>query len=307
MTALNAKTFNAALLNTDSSQITNTIMKTNLIPNRLKWIILGWCLTGATSYIVAQSSYTITTTIADAMLSSNSPTLNFGAAGTLAIAPASASKGAFDSVLMFNTASAVSQFDTTYGAGNWMITGLTLSLAGNYGTNGAKPSSSILNTVSGGNFSIDWIANNSWVEGTGGGNGAANGAVSFNSIPSLLGAGHDSLGTYTYTPPGNNIFAGYSLSLDAGLVSGAAAGGAVSLFFYAADNQVSYLFNSREYTASPNSPQLTLTVAPTPEPTAVSLLALSLGGCLFWRQRTRRTCVIRRHLSSPPPPRSFTA
>ena len=69
---------------------------------------------------------------------------------------------------------------------------------------------------------------------------------SFNSIPSLLSAGYDSLGTYTYTPPGNNVYANYSLSLDANLVSDAAAGGAVSLYFYAADNQVSYLFNSRE-------------------------------------------------------------
>ncbi|MGB8369129.1 MAG: PEP-CTERM sorting domain-containing protein [Limisphaerales bacterium] len=234
----------------------------------------------------ADTSFTINTTTADAFLSGASPTLNFGSAGTLAIAPASSAKGEFDSVIMFNTASAVSQFNTTYGAGNWTITGLTLSLASNFGTQGAQPNNAIFNTINAGSFGIDWLANDSWVEGTGGGNGAANGAVSFNSIPSLLSPGYDSLGTYTYTPPGNNVYANYSLSLDANLVSDAAAGGAVSLYFYAADNQVSYLFNSREFAS--NHPELTVTAAPVPEPNAAALLAASLGGFLFSRRQKRK-------------------
>ena len=125
----------------------------------------------------ADTSFTINTTTADAFLSGASPTLNFGGAGTLAIAPASSAKGEFDSVIMFNTASAVSQFNTTYGAGNWTITGLTFSLASNFGTQGAQPNNAIFNTINAGSFGIDWLANDSWVEGTGGGNGAANGAV----------------------------------------------------------------------------------------------------------------------------------
>ena len=230
--------------------------------------------------------YTITTTSADAFLSAANPALNFGGAGTLAIAPASSAKGEFDSVIMFNTAGAVSQFNTTYGTGNWTITGFTLSLASNFGTQGVTPNNNLLNTVSGGSFGIDWLANDSWVEGAGGGNGAANGAVSFNSISSLLTPGYDSLGTYAYTPPGNNIYANYSLTLDAGFVSDAAAGGAVSLYFYAADNQVSYLFNSKEFTS--NHSELTITAAPVPEPAAVTLLAASLGGFLFSRRQRRK-------------------
>jgi len=234
----------------------------------------------------ADTSFTINTTTADAFLSGASPTLNFGSAGTLAIAPASSAKGEFDSVIIFNTASAVSQFNTTYGAGNWTITGLTLSLASNFGTQGAQPNNAIFNTINAGSFGIDWLANDSWVEGTGGGNGAANGAVSFNSISSLLSPGYDSLGTYTYTPPGNNVYANYSLSLDANLVSDAAAGGAVSLYFYAADNQVSYLFNSREFAS--NHPELTVTAAPVPEPATAALLVASLGGFLFSRRQGRK-------------------
>jgi fermentation-respiration switch protein FrsA (DUF1100 family) len=234
----------------------------------------------------ASTSFTINNTTADAFLSGASPTFNFGSAGTLAIAPATSAKGEFDSVVMFNTASAVSQFNTTYGAGNWQITGFTLQLASNFGTQGAQPNNNIFNTINAGRFGVDWLVNDSWVEGTGGGNGAADGAVSFNSISSLLSPGFDSLGTYNYTPPGNNVYANYSLSLDANLVSDATAGGVVSLYFYAADSQVSYLFNSREFAS--NHPQLTVTAAPVPEPTTVALLAASLGGFLFSRKQKRK-------------------
>jgi hypothetical protein len=228
-------------------------------------------------------SYTINNSTADAFLSGAYPTLNFGAAGTLAVAPASSAKGEFDSVVMFNTANAINQFNTTYGAGNWAISGVTLSLASNFGTQGTQPSSSIFNTINAGKFGIDWLVNDSWVEGTGGGMGAANGAVSFNSISSLLAPGYDPLGTYTYTPPGNNVYENYSLGLDAGLVSDVAAGGAVSLYFFAADNQVSYLFNSKEFAS--NHPELTLTAVAVPEPATVTLWAAVLGGLFDLTQR----------------------
>jgi hypothetical protein len=247
-------------------------------------------LIAATGIVFAQpfnnqaASYTLTNTVADAFLSGANPTLNFGGTGTLAVAPASSPKGEFDSVIMFNTAGAAGQFNSTYGAGNWVITGFTLSLASSFGTNGAIPNNGLLNTVKGGNFGVDWLAYDSWVEGNGGGNGAANGAVSFNSVSTLFSAGSDSLGTFTYIPPGNNIYASYSLPLDANLVSDAAAGGAVSLYFYAADNQIGYLFNSKEFAS--NHSKLTITVATVPEPTAVAILAVSLGGLIFLRNRS---------------------
>jgi hypothetical protein len=238
-------------------------------------------------FIDRAAIYTLTNTTADAFLSGANPTLNFGGAGTLAIAPASSPKGEFDSVIMFNTAAAVSQFNTTYGAGNWAITGFTLSMASVFGTNSAIPNNGLLNTVKGGNFGVDWLAYDSWVEGNGNGNGAANGAVSFNSISTLFSAGSDSLGTFSYTPPGNNVYASYSLPLDANLVSDAAAGGAVSLYFYAADNQISYLFNSKEFAS--NHPELSITVVPVPEPRAIALLAVFFGGLLFLRSQRKAT------------------
>jgi hypothetical protein len=239
-------------------------------------------------------TYVITNTTADAFLASGSAgnpaganltANNYGGAGALAIAPASSTKGEFDSVIMFNTASAVSQFNTTYGAGNWTITGLMLSLASNTGTSGAVPGNTIFNTVNGGNFGIDWLSYDAWVEGTGTPSAPSATGVNFNSISTLL-AGSDSLGTFTYTPPGNNVYANYSLSLDAGLVSDAAASGNVSLYFFAADNQVSCLFNSRTFASG--RPELSLTATPAPEPATMSLLAVSLGSVLWLRGRTIR-------------------
>jgi hypothetical protein len=230
------------------------------------------------------ASYTINDSSADAFLSAASPTLNFGGAGTLAIAPASAAKGAFDSVVMFNTSAAYNQFNSTYGAGGWVVTGITLSLASNFGTSGAIPNSSLLNTVAGGSFGIDWLSDDTWTEGGGGGNGAVNSGVTYNSISTLL-AGSDSLGNFTYTPPGNNTYASYALPLDANLVSDATAGSALSLYFYAADNQVSYLFNSKEY--STNHPELTITAVAVPEPAGFNALSSILAGLLVLCRRPK--------------------
>jgi hypothetical protein len=261
-------------------------MKQYLTPYR---ILPGLSLLCAASTLMAQNTYTINNSTADAFLSSASPTLNYGAAGTLAIAPASSAKGEFDSVLMFNTASAVSQFNTTYGAGNWTITSLMLSLSSNYGIQGEQPGNALFNTINAGSFGIDWLANNTWTEGAGSGTGTQgypnNSAVTFDSISLLQSSGYDSLGTYAYTPPGNNnnVYLNYSLSLDPNLVANAAAGGNVSLYFYAADNQVSDLFNSRSY--STGHPELTFTVTEAPEPTTAALVTASLGGFLLLRRR----------------------
>jgi hypothetical protein len=244
----------------------------------------------------ADTSFTINNTVADAFLASGSPnnpvgtnlsSLNFGGAGTLAIAPASSAKGEFDSVIQFNSTAAVAQFNSTYGAGNWRITGLQLALASNFATQGQQPNNNIFNTINAGSFGITWISDNNWVEGSGSGMGEpgypGNSEVSFNSIPTLLSGTTDSLGTYGYVPPGNSSYLTYNLPLNADLVTDAAAGGPVSLYFYAADNQVGYLFNSRSFAS--NHPEFTLIATATPEPCTFSLLGLSLGGFLAARWR----------------------
>jgi hypothetical protein len=248
---------------------------------------------------MAATSYTITAPTADAFLATGSPSnpvganltsLNFGGAGTLAVAPASSTKGEFDSILKFNVAGAVSQFNAAYGAGNWSLTGVTLTLGSNFGDQGEQPNNGIFNTINAGSFGIDWLGNDSWVEGTGGGNGTPgypdNSMVSYNSISTLFSGGSASLGTYTYTPPGDNIAVNYTLPLNASLLADLAGGGDVSLYFFAADDQVGYLFNSRSYAS--NRPQLTLVAAPIPEPGVLSLGGLALGAVFLGRRRQIR-------------------
>lgn len=247
-------------------------------------LILGCALVAGPLAGSADTTFTVDNTAADSFLSGAAPTLNFGGAGTLAISPASAPNGAFNSILKFNLAGATSLFDSTYGAGHWQITGLTLRLASNFGTQGTVPSNGTLNPVNGGDFAITWLAGDDWVEGNGGGSGTANGAVSFSSLPSLFAAESDSLGTFTYTPPGKNIYASYTLPLNAGLVNDAASGGDVSLYFSAADDQVGYLFNSRSFASA--NPQFVVSVVP--EPGALGLAGLALGGLLATRRWRRR-------------------
>src|SRR5579863_7931826 len=96
----------------------------------------------------ADTSYTIPITSADAFLANgttgNLANKNFGAAGTLAIAPSASSVGEIDSVIQFNVSAAVNQFNTTYGAGAWQIMGLTLQLASNFGSQGDTPPNHLL-------------------------------------------------------------------------------------------------------------------------------------------------------------------
>ena len=237
----------------------------------------------------AQSSFTINTTIADAFLAAGSPAnpvganltgLNFGGTGTLAIAPPSSTKGEFDSVIQFSSTAAVAQFNSTYGPGNWEITGLTLMLASSFPTQGQQPNNKLFNTINAGNFNITLLSDNSWVEGGGGGTGTAgypaNSAVSFNSIPTLLSGTTDALGTFTYTPPGtgNTGYLDYTLPLNADLLTDATGGADISLYFSAsAGSQVSYLFNSKEFGSNP--PELTLDVTATPEPGTLFAHALA--------------------------------
>lgn len=217
----------------------------------------------------AQITYTGITT-ADAFLPTGSPNnpigtdltgLNLGGAGTLAVAPTTSSNGEVQSVIRFDLSSAVTLFDSTYGTNNWIITGISLKLTSNYGTAGVQPNNPIFDPITGGKFVIEWLSNNDWTEGTGTPNLPTTDGVSYDSLPELLSGPHEILCTNTYTPPGNNVPVTYDLPLAANLVANASNGGNVSFLFYAADDQIYYLFNSHSYGRG-NEPLILVTAMP---------------------------------------------
>lgn len=253
----------------------------------------------------AESVFTVNTATKDAFLANgstgnpvcntNCANLNFGGAGTLAIAPASSAKGQFDSVVQWNTAGAASQFDTAFGAGNWHITNVSLNLASNFGDQGEQPNNGIFNTINTGQFNVQWISNDSWIEGTSGGMGSAPGnppSVTFgNKATTLLTGTSANLGTFTYTPPGDNVYRSYSLALDPNLLSDITGGDLASLYFTAADDQVGFLFNARSFAG--NSPQFIITadVAPVPVPAAVWLFGSGMAALAGFARRNRNPIV----------------
>ena len=210
------------------------------------------------------------TTSQDAFLATGSPdnpagtdltNLNYGAAGALAVSPANADKGQFQSILMFNFAGAVSLFDSAYGTNGWTVTGLALQLTSNYGTEGTQPNNKIFNVINTGNFAIEWLSDNDWVEGTGTPAQSTMDGVTFGSLPGLLSEPCEILCTNTYTPPGDNVPVTYTLPLNTNLVSEIVDGTNATLLLFAADNQIGYLFNSHEYGRG-NQPMIYVTAGP---------------------------------------------
>jgi hypothetical protein len=187
--------------------------------------------------------------------------LNFGAAGTLAIAPACSAKGEFQSVIKFDLAAGVALFNATYGSNNWSVTGISLELTSNYGVAGVQPNNPIFNSISGGQFVIEWLADDNWAEGTGDPSNPTTDGVTYNSLPVLLAAAREALCTNLYTPPGNNFHVTWPLPLTANLLADIVAGGEVTFRFYAADSRVGYLFNSHDYGRG-NEPLIHVVAAP---------------------------------------------
>ena len=213
-----------------------------------------------------------TMSIADAFLctgSSNNPELggadlrglNFGAAGTLVVAPASSPKGEFQSVIKFSLSNGVALFNSTYGSNNWFVSGISLKLTSNYGTGGVQPNNGIFPVISGGSFVIEWLSDDDWVEGTGTPNLPASDGVDYDSLPDLLSGPREILCTNTYSPPGNNVPVTWLLPLATNLVADILSGGDVTFHFYAADNEIGYLFNSYNYGRG-NQPLIQVVAAP---------------------------------------------
>lgn len=223
-----------------------------------------------------------TTSSADAF-AANGPTgnlanNNYGGGGALGLAAGGLSLGEFQTVLQFNLAAAHNAFDAQFGAGSWTVQSVSLQLT-------ASPhNNAIYNPIAAGQFNVSLLQNNSWVEGTGTAGAPTANGISFNSLQNtyINNAADQALGTFSFggTSSGANS---YSLDLSAGLLADLLAGSDLSLRLFAADNNVSYLFNSRANSSIPGRP--TLIINAIPEPSSFVLCLLGFATLWFWRER----------------------
>jgi hypothetical protein len=202
---------------------------------------------------------------------------NYGGAGALDVAAPGLANGEFQSVLQFNLSGAVASFNTQFGAGQWNIQSISLSLTA------AAPNNGIFNASAAGQFGISWMQNDSWTEGSGTPTVPTTTGITFSSLPSFTGAGDESLGTFSFAG-GTSGSATYTLGLTPGFLADATAGDLVSLHLLAEDNAVSYLFNSRSFGTVSARPLLTIVAVP--EPAMLPLLAV--GAALLFGAKVYR-------------------
>lgn len=198
-------------------------------------------------------------------------TSNFGAAGALAIAASGLPQGQFQTVLKYDLSSELNALNTQFGAGQWTVQSVSLTL-----TASAHPNP-IFNSVAAGMFTVSLMQNNSWAEGTGTGGAPTSDGISFSSLENdYIGASDQELGTFSFA--GNASGANtYSLNLSSSLLADIMGGEELSLRLFAADNNISYLFNSRNITGPLTAePTLTVDVATIPEPRSSALFVAAL-------------------------------
>lgn len=233
------------------------------------------CVCGAATFSTNPLADVLVTTGPGGTLSAN----NYGAAGGLAVAASGLPKGAFQSVLQFDLAGARSSFDAQFGAGQWTVQSATLQLTAALNNN-----PNFFNPTAAGQFGISLLKNNSWLEGAGNPAAPTTDGITYGSLLDtyLDNANDQALGTFSFGG-GSSGANSYLLGLTSGLRTDVLTGDHLSLRLSAADNNVSYLFNSRTITSISSRPVLIITGVP--EPGIVVQGALGFGMLWSWRRR----------------------
>jgi hypothetical protein len=204
---------------------------------------------------------------------------NYGGGGIISVAGLGSPQGEFQSILKFDLAPTVASFDATYGAGQWSIESVSLQLTASTAGN------AIFNPPSAGLLKFQWMASDSWVEGTGQPATPSATGITYNSLQTTVSVQDDNLGTFSFDggTSGNYTFA---LAADApGLNADIRSGGPVSIRIFGGDNSVAGIFNSRSFATAANRP--TLTIQAVPEPSTMGLVGLGLLAVAqrVWRRK----------------------
>jgi len=254
--------------------------------NRIMRDVVCWGMgLSVMGQVAASGQVTLSTnSVADAFVRSADPTHNYGGAGALSVSGTIATnangvqEGALDSFIRFDISSMVSQFNAMYGVGDWTISSARLLL-----TETAAPAQAIFNRGVG-QFEVRWIANDSWVEGTGNPNTPNTSGIVYNDEPTILSNVDTTLGFFTNG--GTNGLDTFSLSTPAALLGDMTGGGPVSFYLTATPNStVGFTFNSHEFGTASQRPFLQLTAVAIPEPSSVMLVGASVVGLLALRRR----------------------
>ncbi len=222
----------------------------------------------------------------DVFVSSANATFNYGGGGGLAVSAAGLPRGEFASLLRFDLAAAKSSFDTLWGAGAWGIESITFTLTANppnnaiFNGNGAGPGGSNVNTA--GLFSLQWLADDTWVEGAGTPQAPGATGLTYSGLSAVLGGSDEALGTFSFNGSSTGSTA-YPLALTPAFSADVEAGNPVSFFAQPADASVAMVVNSRTggIFARP-----TLTIVAVPEPACATL---ALAGLLMFAVARRRS------------------
>lgn len=217
---------------------------------------------------------------ANTYVSSAQPGVNFGGKGAMEIAvPTAAQQNTEESLIQFSTTAMESAFNTDYGAGNWMVTGVTLTFFSNFATAGQQPGNSSFNVIEPGGFELDWLSDNNWSQS----------AITWNNISSVLpGTGNNtsaSLGDFNWQANGASSTT-WTLALDPNLSNAIDTGTAVTIFGQpTANSTVGYLFNTL---TEGNAPILNVTAEAVPEPSSLALVFSGLAGLATFRSWKRQ-------------------
>jgi hypothetical protein len=239
---------------------------------RVGFAWIGLCLATAMPRSVSAQLIFTNTPVADAFVRSLDPTNNYGGAGALSVSGPIATnalgqqEGLLDTFMRFDESNAITNINSAFGAGQWAILNATLVLFEQ-----GDPNNPIFNRGVG-PFEVQWIADNSWVEGTGTPNDPTTDGIVWNDEPSILNSNLDeSLGTFVNGGTDGVVI--LNLGLPSGFVSELSTNGLVSFYMTATTNSpVGFTFHSHNFVESSEWPLLVITAVPIPKITSLTVV-----------------------------------
>ena len=197
---------------------------------------------------------------ADTFVREAEPVNNYGLAGSLAVSGRNAfsymsptqQMGRYDSFMRFPAAALVQALDANFGSHYWVVTKAVLNL-----TEVTQPNNPIFN-LGPGTFEVIWIANDSWLEGTGSPNAPTADGLRFQDVAAVIDPLTDkSLGIFSNVGGGTGTPAvTCTLQLLPALLADLRAGGEISLHLAPADDDIGFTFNSRNISGGRPKPSL---------------------------------------------------